>query len=106
MSPPVSSLWKMILSLISTEQCMLNRYCRNFARDDDVMLTDYSLIRLGDSIHDYLLSRHEHCSTSDTPVKNGVHNVQTNRIIETFKEEGDKLVDNVVCEGIYDLRSI
>jgi hypothetical protein len=112
MSPPVSPLWRLLLSVLTTEQCMLNRYCRNFARDDDVLITEHSLTRIRDSIHDYLDSKQSQCLTgsSSSDVSKGSSSLvstnkeiaNTGRTIVTFKEEGDTLVNPVVCEGIYD----
>lgn len=87
---------------------MLNRYCRNFARDDDVRITDHSLVRIRDSIHDYLDARGAHCTsppasaaTSPIPAKT----TTSGKAIVIPKEGGDSLVNPVVCDGIYGDRS-
>lgn len=72
MSPPLEWLQGVLLSLVSSEACMLNRYCRSYARAFDVKLTrggaDKLLLligeleqRLGDQRQQHLLyPRHSH----------------------------------------------
>mmetsp|Transcript_35190 Transcript_35190/g.33428 ORF Transcript_35190/g.33428 Transcript_35190/m.33428 type:complete len:129 (+) Transcript_35190:253-639(+) len=55
MSPPLSWHNRVILSLIPTSYCMLSKMCREYARNDNVRLTDHGINRLLALINDNIL---------------------------------------------------
>lgn len=46
MSPPLGWANRLLLGLVSTEWCMADKQCRNFARGDNVLLTKHGVNRL------------------------------------------------------------
>ena len=108
MSPPVSPLWKFLLSFLSTEQCMLNKFCRNFARDDDIRVTELSLIRIRDAISDYVDAHRINClkvlpsGTSTVSQREGPQISNPNKTIVSSLGLTSQL-DHIVCDKIYSM---
>ena len=55
MSPPLAWHSRLLLALTSTSECMLGKQCRNYARADDVRLTQHGVNRLVQAINSRLL---------------------------------------------------